>query len=183
MKIGESNYIQQLKKHNEKALLYVIDAYGGLLMAIVKKHLCCLPDMQEECFNDVLLNIWQHIDSFDGRKTTFKNWAAAVARYRAIDYLRKYRRDPQPVSIEDVALYSEDRILAGLAESELSNSMEKLLSCLKPADRELFLKLYVEEKDIGQVSRETGLKKDVIYNRLSRGKRKLRRQFVQGRGV
>ncbi len=29
MKIGEKNYIQQLQLHNEKALMYVIDEYGG----------------------------------------------------------------------------------------------------------------------------------------------------------
>ena len=34
MKIGETNYIQQLQLHNEKALLYVIDKYGSLLMAV-----------------------------------------------------------------------------------------------------------------------------------------------------
>ena len=39
MKIGEKNYIQQLQLHNEKALMYVIDEYGGLIMAIIRKHL------------------------------------------------------------------------------------------------------------------------------------------------
>ena len=183
MKIGENNYIQQLKLHNEKALLYVIDTYGGILMAIVKKHLFCMPDKQEECFDDVLMNIWQHIDSFDKRKNTFKNWAAAIARYRAVDYLRKYRQELQAVCMEEVATRSEDRMLAGLVESELSDSIEKMLSCLNPADRELFLKLYVEEKDLNQVSQETGMKKEVIYNRLSRGKKKIRRQFIRERGV
>ncbi|NSB43136.1 hypothetical protein B0P06_002907 [Clostridium saccharoperbutylacetonicum] len=36
-----------------------------------------------------------------------------------------------------------------------------MLSILKEKDRELFYKLYIEEKDI---SFETGLKRDVIYN-------------------
>lgn len=29
MKINEENYMDQLQKHNERALLYVIDEYGG----------------------------------------------------------------------------------------------------------------------------------------------------------
>lgn len=196
MKIGEDNYIQQLQSHNEKALLYVIDAYGGLLMAVIRKHLFCLPDKQEECFDDVLLNIWQHISSFDGQKSTFQNWAAAVARYRAIDYLRQYQREQKTARIEEAGAClignlrrdgfengMEESILDRLEENALSDPMEQMLSCLKPADRELFLKLYAEEKDIGQVSRETGMKKEVIYNRLSRGKKKIRRQFIRERGV
>ena len=52
-----------------------------------------------------------------------------------------------------------------------------MLNCLKEKDKDLFYKLYVEEKEISDVSSETGLKKDVIYNRLSRGKKKIQKIF------
>ncbi len=177
MEIGEKNYIQQLQLHNEKALLYVINQYGGLLMAVIRKHLSRLPERQEECFDDVLLKIWQNITSFDESKNTFKNWAAAIARYRAIDYLRQYQRELETVNIEDTTIAQEDAQLARMIEKEISEEVEKMLGCLKPSDRELFLKLYVEEKTMDQVSQETGLRKEVIYNRLSRGKHKIRRQY------
>lgn len=70
-----------------------------------------------------------------------------------------------------------------MVEREISEEVEKMLSFLKPSDRELFLELYVEEKTVAQVSEETGIKKEVIYNRLSRGKEKIRRQFRAERGV
>ena len=47
MKIGEKNYIKQLRLHNEKALAYVIDEYGGLIMSVIRKHLFYLPEKQE----------------------------------------------------------------------------------------------------------------------------------------
>ena len=49
-----------------------------------------------------------------------------------------------------------------------------MLDCLNETDRGIFLKLYMEEKDLDEVSAETGLKKEVIYNRLSRGKKRIR---------
>ncbi len=183
MKIGEKNYIQQLQLHNEKALMYVIDEYGGLLMAIIRKHLFSQPHRQEECFDDVLLKIWQNISDFDENRNSFKNWAAAIARYRAIDYLRQYQRELATVDIEDTAIAREDSMLAGMIEKEISEEVEKMLECLKPLDRELFMKLYVEDKTVDQVSEETGLKKEIIYNRLSRGKNKIRRQYRTERGV
>ncbi|MCI9081025.1 MAG: sigma-70 family RNA polymerase sigma factor [Lachnospiraceae bacterium] len=183
MKIGEHNFIQQLQLQNEKALLYVIDKYGGLLMSIIRKQLFGIPHRQEECFNDVLLKIWQNISDFDERKNTFKNWAAAVTRYRAIDYLRQYQREVATVDIDDTVIVKEDRILARMIERELSEEVEMMLDSLKPVDRELFMKLYVEEQSMEQVSRETGMKQEVIYNHLSRSKRKLRRQFGIERGV
>ncbi len=183
MKIGEHNFIQQLQLQNEKALLYVIDEYGGLLMSIIRKQLFGVPNRQEECFNDVLLRIWQNISDFDESKNSFKNWAAAVTRYRAIDYLRQYQREVATVDIDDTVIVKEDRILARMIERELSEEVEMMLDSLKPVDRELFMKLYVQEQPMEQVSRETGMKQEVIYNHLSRSKRKLRRQFRIERGV
>lgn len=179
MKIGPHNYIRQLQLHNEKALLYVIDEYGGLLKSIIRRHLSRLPERQEECLDDVLLKIWQNISDFDESKNTFKNWAAAIARYRSIDYLRQYRRELTAVSIEAAEPAMEDRMLADAMETEISEELEQMLETLSPLDRELFRKLYVEEKPMDIVSTETGLKREVIYNHLSRGKEKLRRQFPQ----
>lgn len=177
MRIGKFNYIQQLKLHNEKALMYVIDEYGGLIMSIIRKHLFGLPERQEECFDDVLLKIWQNISDFDESKNTFKNWAAAIAKYRAIDYLRQYQREPVMVDIEDTPIAREDGVLAKLIEQEISKEVETMLACLNPSDRELFLKLYVNEQSLEEISRETGVKKEVLYNRVSRGKKKIRKQY------
>lgn len=183
MKIVEKNYIKQLRLHNEKALAYVIDEYGGLIMSVIRKHLFYLPEKQEECFDDVLLKIWQNIESFDENKSTFRNWAAAVAKYQAIDYLRSYRKELQTVNIEDAVIVQEDHALAGMIEKEIDSEVEKMLECLKPQDRELFYKLYVEEKSMKQISCETGIKQEVIYNRLSRGRKKLRRNILEERGA
>lgn len=183
MKIGEHNYIKQLQLHNEKALLYVIDEYGGLLMSIIRKHLFSVPHREEECFNDVLLKIWQNISEFDESKSTFKNWAAAVARYRSIDYLRQYRKELEAVNIEDTMIVKEDKMLANMIEREISEELEMMLDTLKPIDKELFMRLYVQEQSVDEVSRETGMKTEVIYNHLSRSKKKLCRQFQIERGV
>ena len=89
MNMNEQNFIQQLKEKNEKALMYVIDEYGGLIYTVIKKNMSCLIEYQEECFNDVLLSVWDNISYFNPEKNSFKNWIAAIAKYKSIDYLRK----------------------------------------------------------------------------------------------
>lgn len=179
MKIGKHNYIQQLQLHNEDALRYVIETYGGLLKSIISKHLYKIPGSIDECLNDVLLEIWQHIGSFDERRSTFKNWAAAVARYRSVDYLRKYQKELQKVSFDDITLANEDAALEHLIDQEISSEMEQMLACLDEKDRYLFWKLYVEEMSVEEISADTGMKKNVIYNRVSRGKRRIRKRCMQ----
>lgn len=174
MRITEENFIYYLRKKNEQALEYVIDNYGGIVRSIIKRHLYNLPDYQEECINDVLLGVWNNIESFDESKNTFKNWIAGIAKYKTIDYRRKYLKYLEDDNIDNLILISEDTCHIQVARQELDDDLEYLLSCLKPEDRELFLKLYIEEQEIDSISKETGIKRENIYNRISRGKKKLR---------
>ena len=54
-----------------------------------------------------------------------------------------------------------------------------MLSCLSEEDQSIFKRLFLEEASLEDVSKETGLKKDTLYNRISRGKRKIRKCFPQ----
>jgi hypothetical protein len=44
LKITEENFIDEMKKGNEKALEYVIDNYAWIIKTVLKKHLFYLED-------------------------------------------------------------------------------------------------------------------------------------------
>lgn len=177
MRVSEENFINQLKMKNEKALDYILEEYGFIIKATVNKHLYNLKNVQDECINDILMAVWYNIDSFDENRSEFKNWLAGVCKYKCIDYKRKYLKDLLYENIDDLNISVEDTIHNEIVNKELDEELEVMLNCLKPQDRELFLKLYVEENDINSISKTTGLKRDVIYNRISRGKRKIKKLF------
>ena len=105
MKIDNDNFIHQLRLKNEDALMYVIDEYGGLIKAVIRKNMSCLKSKQDECFNDVLLSIWEHIDSFHPDRNSFKNWTAAIAKYKSIDYMRKYKYETDKIYYVEMENY------------------------------------------------------------------------------
>ena len=184
MKIDEDNFISQLVNKNEKALDYVIDSYGWIIKSIVKKQLYNLQSVQEECINDILLGIWNNIDSFDESKNEFKNWVAGIAKFKSIDYKRKYLKSLGYENIDDLEIGIPDTTHEEVTKNELDDDIKDMLNCLKERDRELFYKLYVEEKEIDDISKETGLNRETIYNRLSRGKKKIKSMFkiMESRG-
>ena len=183
MKINEENFIIQLRKRNEKALDYVIDNYGWIIKSIVKKHLYNLQSVQDECINDVLIGIWNNIDTFDENKSEFKNWVAGIAKFKSIDYKRKYLKGLEYENIDDLNI-SVSESTYEILENELSLEVEEMLNCLNEKDRDLFYKLYVEEIEVNKISEETGMKRDTIYNRVSRAKKKIRDifKFKESRG-
>lgn len=176
MKINEGNFIIQLRKRNEKALNYVIDNYGWIIKSIVKKHLYNLQSVQDECINDVLIGIWNNIDTFDENKSDFKNWVAGIAKFKSIDYKRKYLKGLEYENIDDLNISVSDSTYE-ILKNELSLEVEEMLNCLNKKDRDLFYKLYVEEIEVNKISEETGMKRDAIYNRVSRAKKKIRGIF------
>lgn len=200
MKITEQNFVQEISKRNEEALSYVMLHYGGLVKSVTRRYLNVLSQYEEECISDVFFAVWTHIDSFQPERNPFANWIAGIARLKALDYKRKYARQLQERSLEqaepflhavqDGSTPTSDAGAGGepytgaaagafceaIAE-EFSRETEEMLACLKPRDRELFMKLYVEEKTFDEIAAETGTDKSVLYNRLSRGKRKLRTLF------
>ncbi|RDZ11148.1 RNA polymerase subunit sigma-70 [Priestia megaterium] len=156
-----------ITRKKEKGLELLIDQYGGLITAIVRKHLGTLKSYEEECVNDVLLAVWHHIDRFDSEKNTFKNWVAAVAKYKAIDYQRKYIKTQHEADFgESPGVYNVQ-----------TNDVEELLGHLNEGDRELFKAYYLQEVELKQIAKKQKTTISNLYNRLSRGRKKLKAIF------
>lgn len=177
----ESNFITQLQLKNEKALEYVISEYSWVIKTVIRKKMGSLPHYQEECINDVLLAVWEHIDSFDPKKNSFQNWLAGVTRYKALDYVRKYINRQQEESIEFAEDKEDERAKLEFQKQEMKEEIQEILSWLSVEDGMLFRKAFLEEKDIATISEETGINKTVIYSRISRGKKKIRRHLLMGK--
>lgn len=178
-KIDQDNFLEELSRKNEKALEYVVDTYGGLIKTIVKRHLQGLGDCQEECMNDVFLAIWQHSGAYHKEKGSFEKWAAGVTKYKALTYKRKYLNRCQAAGLDEIREPGEESRELSRLEEELSDETEAFLDCLKEEDRTLFRQLFIEELEPEEVARRNGMKRENLYNRISRGKKKIRKHFSQ----
>lgn len=179
MKITEQNFVRQMELGNEKALEYVMLHYGGLVKSVVHRYLYTLSQYEEECINDVFYAVWNHISDFLPEKSAFANWIAGVARLKALDCKRKYASRLLETSFEEIeyAHGEEPFEEAAQIQEEFSEETKQMLSCLKPCDQELFLKLYVEEQSLDEISEDSKMSKSVLYNRISRAKKKIRQLY------
>ena len=178
VKITEQNYLKLLRHGNEAALMYVMEQYGGLVKSVVRKHLYNLSQYEDDCINDIFYAVWTHISSYDQERSTFANWLAGVARLKALDYVRAYTSKLNEVHIEEPVLENiPDKKDSARLNQALSDEMKQMLACLKEKDRELFYRLYVQEESMEEIERQMQIDRTVIYNRLSRSKKKIRKIF------
>lgn len=169
MQISDENVVGQLKLGNIKALEFVIDRYGGLIKSIIQKTLFNFKNsgLIEECMNDVFLAIWENCNKFSGVNrgaNSFKAWIGAIAKYKAIDYERKYIKTLCYEDLETVELREETAIDKELLEQECKKEIMELLSKINPLDREIFIKRYFEEESTKLIAKNLSL----INNSYSR---------------
>ncbi|OHX51616.1 sigma-70 family RNA polymerase sigma factor [Planococcus faecalis] len=117
--------------------------------------------------DDVLLAVWNNVDDYDSTKSSFKNWIAAITKYKAINYQRKHIKQlEKQVLLEPNTLETEQLVL--------EHDIESLLMQLNKEDRILFTRYYLEDQDMKSLEEDLNIPKSQIYNRLSRGRKKLR---------
>lgn len=129
MKITNDNLSMQLQLHNEKAMDFLVNEYGGYLISIIRKHLFTLPHLQRDCLIDTFLTIWHHADAYD-KENEFENWIGSVARYRCLQFLREYQ---------------QEATIAWLIEKEIAEEREVMINSLEEAEQELYYRFYAEE--------------------------------------
>lgn len=180
MTVSDENYVLLMKHKNEKALEYFIDRDGWIVKSLLCQSPSMLPEDRQECMNDVFLTIWQNVGKYDETRAAFTTWVAGVTRYCILNYLKKHKRlEYQP--LDEIMEYASAPRQSNPSEAEAGRQeFCKLLQSLSPCDREIFLKLFWEEKTYGEISREMKLQKNVLYNHVSRGKERLKKQ-LEGR--
>ncbi len=162
--------IQGIKNRDEKSLRAFIDSYGPVMKASIYKVLTFNENVRMEVLNDSVLAVWDNIDSFDPARSSFKNRCAGVARYKAIDALRKEIRH-KSVDLDEVSPYLS-------TDDDISiDETEEILKVLDEKDREIFRKLFLEGYSYDDLAKVYDISKAGLYNRVARGKKKIKEEI------
>jgi RNA polymerase sigma-70 factor, ECF subfamily len=91
--------IERLKGRDPHALAELYDRYGRLVYALtlrVVRDQSIAEDLVQETF----LRVWNRVHSLDPAKNALGPWLLAIARNRAIDYLRSAAGRGRTISVE-----------------------------------------------------------------------------------
>ncbi len=177
MEINERNFVKQLKKKNEDALLYVIENYGWVLKTVVKRQMGTLPHLWDDCMNDTLLTVWENIESFDPAKSEFQNWLAGVCRFKALTYVRKYIEFSREDLVEQMPEWEDEAAQREFLRREYEEEVGRILSYLKKDDAVIFRLIYLEGLSMDEVAKRMNMSKTAIYGRMSRGRKQIRKSI------
>jgi RNA polymerase sigma-70 factor, ECF subfamily len=142
---GDPDLVRRLQQRDPRALGELYDRYGRLAFSLILRVVRD-AGIAEDLVQETFLRVWNRVGGFDADKGAIGPWLLAVARNRAIDYLRSTSgRERNNLELEETdhpALYRD-------MESEIFNSdrarrVKVALQKLSPQHRQVIELAYFE---------------------------------------
>ncbi len=84
---NEQELVMALKARNHQAFGYLYDKYSGSLYSIILQ-IIQNPTLSNDVLQDVFVNIWRKIETYDPTKGRLFTWMLNISRNASIDLLR-----------------------------------------------------------------------------------------------
>lgn len=172
MIISEENFIEELRNRNERALDYLIDRYGNLLLK-VSYSVLNNRESSMECVNDTLMKIWNNINCFNGEKSKFTTWIIVIAKRTAIDRLRKEKNINNEKNIENMVFKEDSDLELHVENKELREKILRSIDSLDCITKEIMLRRFFMEESVISISENLKISPSAVSNRIFKAKKKL----------
>jgi RNA polymerase sigma-70 factor, ECF subfamily len=150
---GDKRAMQVLyARHNVRVYRFVLRLTGNQSLA-------------EDLVSEVFLDVWRQAEGFES-KSQVSTWLLAIARYKALSAMRRrtdeHLDDQMAASIEDTADDPETVVNT----KDRATIIQKCLTQLSPAHREVIDLVYYHEKSVDEVAEIVGVPPATVKTRM-----------------
>ncbi|EPH67157.1 MULTISPECIES: sigma-70 family RNA polymerase sigma factor [Enterococcus] len=173
-KVQDEEIIKRIKKKDYVGLEELLAVYGDSMLRTIHSVLSQPHEVSErqDVANEVFYEVWQKIAAYQPDRSRLITWLLLISRSRAIDHKRKLNKrsleekpvDEQELAIEESPLTKENFL--GFIED------------LEALDQRIFLLYYFYQESPETIAEQTDLNVSAIYNRLSRGRKRLKERMT-----
>lgn len=170
----DEEIIERIKKKDYAGLEQLLAVYGDSMLRTIHSVLSQPHEVSErqDVANEVFYEVWQKIAAYQPERSRLITWLLLISRSRAIDHKRKLNKrsleekpvDEQELAFEDSPLTKENFL--GFIED------------LEALDQRIFLLYYFYQESPETIAEQTDLNISAIYNRLSRGRKRLKERMT-----
>jgi RNA polymerase sigma factor (sigma-70 family) len=166
----EQELVLALKERNNQAFAFLYDNYAGALYSIIKQIITDNNELASDVLQEVFINIWRKIESYDQTKGRLFTWMLNISRNASIDMLRSkgYQNSQKNQELPDNVYKG---IVSQITQQNVDNiGLKKVLEKLKPEHRVLvelaYFKGFTHEEIAEIMSIPLGTVKTRIRNAL-----------------
>jgi RNA polymerase sigma factor (sigma-70 family) len=166
----EQELVAALKERNNQAFAFLYDNYAGALYSIIRQIITDNSELAGDTLQEVFINIWRKIESYDQTKGRLFTWMLNIARNASIDTLRSksYQNSQKNQELPDNVYKGASN---QTTQQNVDNiGLKKVLEKLKPEHRVLvelaYFKGFTHEEIAEMMTIPLGTVKTRIRNAL-----------------
>ncbi|MGZ8557772.1 MAG: RNA polymerase sigma factor [Chitinophagaceae bacterium] len=162
---SEQELIALLQQRTDHSFSYLYDNYSGALLGIVGS-IVSDPETARDVLQEVFVNIWRKIGTYDPIKGRLFTWMMNVARNAAIDKLRSrsYQDSLKNHSIQNSA---DSNIAGPAAMPQIGDvGLKKVISKLKDEHRVLIDMSYYQGYSHDEISKILNIPLGTVKTRI-----------------
>ncbi|MBE9898714.1 sigma-70 family RNA polymerase sigma factor [Enterococcus casseliflavus] len=173
-KVQDEEIIERIKKKDYAGLEELLAVYGDSMLRTIHSVLSQPHEVSErqDVANEVFYEVWQKIAAYQPERSRLITWLLLISRSRAIDHKRKLNKrslEEKPVDEQELAI----------EESPLTKeTFLGFIEDLEALDQRIFLLYYFYQESPETIAEQTDLNVSAIYNRLSRGRKRLKERIT-----
>ncbi|MDP4277016.1 MAG: sigma-70 family RNA polymerase sigma factor [Bacteroidota bacterium] len=169
--------IERSRKHDEKAFRQIVEQHQQQVYSLAFR-LLCNEEEAKDIVQETFIRIWLKLDDYDQTRK-FTTWLYAIATNLCLDKLKHARRSTcyQASDEELTKLIDPEDIEKTVINSELCRLILALTNELTPKQRIVFTLRDLEELDVEEVSRITGLSASQIKSNLFLARQAIRKKI------
>jgi RNA polymerase sigma-70 factor (ECF subfamily) len=141
----DTSLVTRMQRRDPHALAELYDRYGRVVYALILRVVRD-TGIAEDLVQESFLRVWNRVSGFDAMKGSIGPWLLAVARNRAIDYLRSAGgRERNAVEFEETghpALYCD--MEKDILNSDKARIVKSAIGKLSPNQRQVIELAYFE---------------------------------------
>ncbi len=161
--------------------------YGVIYAALRRAQVRADTDRVEELFDSVFVALFdrdqRRLRQWSGR-CSLASWVRLVAASVVVDQLRRHRLDAARARVSspealDAVPHDTPSALDLLVRAGRLEELRRALQTLSDSDRELLLRLVVDEVPPERLARELGVRTGTLYTRKTRALQRLREALAR----
>jgi RNA polymerase sigma-70 factor, ECF subfamily len=171
----ETTLIQRIIQRDQHALSDLYNQYGRLVYNMAR-HVLQDDAAAEEVTQDVFFQVWRWPERWDSQRAKLTTWLLSIARYTAIDYLRREQRRPQ-LELRTLEMLSQHLPHHPAAEDAAQDNqaiMKKLMGGLPKEQRIVIAMAYYRGLTHDEIAQQLKLPLGTVKSRIRLGMKKLK---------
>lgn len=170
--------VHKLKKHDEKALIQIMDQYTPLVATIVSnvaKGSMSKEDI-EETVSDVFVTLWNNCEKVQDGK--LKGYICSIARTRAINKINSIG-NKTVLNIDDYDPQDDFSIEDATDKKDLEQELRDVIDTIGEPDREILIRHYYFCETVSVISDKLSINIETVKSKLRRTRDKIRTKLTE----